>query len=89
MFQYATLRGITDKHGYDFIIPESDFADEWNDHQLFDAFKLPNLKNRGKVDDKYLQERQFHFDQELVDKCPDDVSLYGYFQTEKYFSNIA
>ena len=39
--------------------------------------------------DKYLQERQFHFDQELLDQCPDDVSLHGYYQTEKYFSNIA
>ena len=38
MFQYTTLRGIADKHGYDFIIPESDFADEWNDHQLFESF---------------------------------------------------
>ena len=39
MFQYSTLRGIADKHGYDFTIPESDFVDEWNDHQLFEAFK--------------------------------------------------
>tara|TARA_S200002703_G_scaffold4184_1_gene5527 strand:+ start:2686 stop:3477 length:792 start_codon:yes stop_codon:yes gene_type:complete len=89
MFQYATLRAIADKHGYDFTIPKSNFQDEWNDHQLFEAFKLPNLKNRGMVSGKYLQERQFHFDQELVDQCSDNVSLYGYFQTEKYFSSIA
>ena len=25
MFQYATLRGIADEHGYEFTIPESDF----------------------------------------------------------------
>jgi len=89
MFQYATLRAIADKHGYDFTIPESNFQDEWNDHQLFDAFKLPHLKNKGRVADKYLQERQFHFDQELLDQCPDGVSLHGYFQTERYFSSIA
>jgi len=88
MFQYAALRGIADKHGYDFTIPESDFNDEWNDHQLFEVFNLPNLKNRGKVGDKFLQERQFNYDPELVEQCPDDVSLYGYFQTEKYFSHI-
>ena len=88
MFQYAALRGIADKHGYDFTIPESDFNDEWNDHQLFEVFDLPNLKNRGRVADKFLQERQFNYDSELVEQCPDDVSLYGYFQTEKYFSHI-
>ena len=58
---------------YDFIIMILSFLkvtsmDEWNDHQLFEVFKLPNLKNRGKISDKYLQERQFHFDQELVDQ---------------------
>jgi hypothetical protein len=89
MFQYAALRGIADKHGYDFTIPESDFNDEWNDHQLFEVFDLPNLKNRGRVADKFLQERQFNYDPELVEQCPDDVSLYGYFQTERYFSHIA
>ena len=88
MFQYAALRGIANKHGYDFTIPESDFNDEWNDHQLFEVFDLPNLKNRGRVDDKFLQERQFNYDPELVEQCPDNVSLYGYFQTERYFSHI-
>ncbi len=88
MFQYAALRGIAEKHGYEFTIPESDFNDEWNDHQLFDAFTLPNLKNRGKVTDKFLQERQFNYDSEFVEQCPDDISLFGYFQTERYFTDI-
>ena len=35
-----------------------------------------------------MAERQFHFDQELFDKCPDNVVLQGYFQTEKYFKHI-
>jgi hypothetical protein len=89
MFQYATLRGIANTHGYEFTIPESDFNDEWNDHQLFDAFNLPYLKSKGRVSDKFLQERQFNYDSELVEQCPDDISLYGYFQTERYFSHIA
>ena len=89
MFQYAALRGIADKHGYEFTIPESSFQDEWTDHQLFEVFTLSNLKHRGRVEDKFIQERQFNYDSELVEKCPDGVSLYGYFQTEKYFSHIA
>ena len=84
----VTLRGIADKHDYDFTIPPSDFNDEWNDHQLFEVFKLPNLKVKGRVGDKFLQERQFNYDPELVEQCPDDVSLYGYFQTERYFSHL-
>lgn len=89
MFQYATLRGIADKHGYEFTIPDSNFQDEWTDHQLFEVFNLPHLKNKGRVDDRFIQERQFNYDPELFEQCPDDVSLYGYFQTEKYFSHIA
>ncbi len=88
MFQYASLRGIADKNNYEFTIPESDFEDEWNDHQLFDAFQLPHLKHRGRVEDKFLQERQFNYDPELVKQCPDNISLFGYFQTEKYFEHM-
>lgn len=89
MFQYATLKSIADNHGYEFTIPESNFKDKWSDHQLFNAFKMTNLKNRGRVNDRYLKERQFNFDQDIFDNCPDNVSLYGYFQTERYFSNIS
>ena len=92
MFQYAALRGVAAKHGYEFIIPDSNFEDEWNTHQLFEAFTLPNLKNKGYISSGYYKEedKQSHiFSQEYVDNCPDNVSLYGFFQTEKYFENIA
>jgi hypothetical protein len=89
MFQYAALRAIAAKHGYEFTIPDSNFEDEWNTHQLFEVFQLPHLKSRGVVDDRYVQERQYNYDQELVDQVPDNVSLFGYFQTEKYFAEIA
>jgi hypothetical protein len=93
MFQYASLRGIAARRGYDFGIPSSKFEDEWRSHQLFELFDLPNLP-RSNV--KYLdggnapiaQERFFHFDQLLFDQCPNDISLFGYFQSEKYFKHI-
>ena len=93
MFQYASLRGIAARRGYDFGIPPSKFEDEWRSHQLFELFDLPNLP-RSNV--KYLdggnapiaQERFFHFDQLLFDQCPNDISLFGYFQSEKYFKHI-
>jgi hypothetical protein len=90
MFQYAALRGIAAARGYDFCIPQSDFVDEWKDHQLFETFKLPHNNNRGyQLQPDYYQEKQFHYDQEYVDNCPDQICLFGYFQTERYFENIA
>lgn len=88
MFQYAALRGIAALKGYEFCIPQSDFKDQWNDHQLFLTFNLENLKNIQMLPGNYYQERQFNYDQEYVDNCPDNVNLYGYFQTEKYFKHI-
>jgi len=92
MFQYAALRGIAAKHGYDFVIPQSNFEDEWNQHQLFEAFTLPNLKNTGYVFENFYKENDngsHIFDLEYVNNCPNNVSLYGFFQTEKYFENIS
>lgn len=93
MFQYASLRGIAARRGYDFGIPPSKFEDEWRSHQLFEVFDLPHL-SRSNI--KYLdggnapvaQERFFHFDQLLFNQCPNDVSLFGFFQSEKYFKHI-
>jgi len=88
MFQYAALRGIAAKKEYEFTIPESQFADEWHDHQLFEAFELPNLKKKRFIPGNYYQEKQFNYDQEYVDNCPDNINLFGYFQTYKYFEHI-
>jgi hypothetical protein len=92
MFQYASLRGIADKHGYDFMIPESNLKDEWNYHQLFEAFVLTNLENTGHVSENFYKEKEngtHIFNSEYVNNCPDNVSLYGFFQSEKYFQHIA
>lgn len=89
MFQYAALRGIAYTKGYEFCIPDSKFNNEWEDHQLFEAFELPNLKYKKFLSGNYYQESQFNYSQEYVDDCPDNINLFGYFQTEKYFSHIA
>ncbi len=92
MFQYATLKSIATKHGYDFTIPPSDFIDPWHDHQLFEGFELGSLPKeniRYNQTQQKVEESQFHFNQELYDTCPDNVDLFGYFQTEKYFENIS
>lgn len=89
MFQYAALRGIAKTKGYEFCIPESNFKNEWENHQLFEAFTLPNLKNKKFLSGNYYQEPQYNYSQKYVDGCPDNINLFGYFQTEKYFLHIA
>ena len=88
MFQYAGLRGIAAHKGYDFAIPPSDFNDEWNDHQLFEAFKLIGLTNIKEIPGPYVQEAHFHFDQNLFDNMPDGHNVYAYLQSTKYFEHI-
>ena len=50
MFQYASLRGIAAKHGYEWCIPPRDMeTNHMAEYLLMDGFKLPHLKNIGFV----------------------------------------
>ena len=92
MFQYATLKSIAAKHNYNFNIPPSNFKNPWEDHQLFEGFELYNFPKENIMfnqTEKKVEEKYFHFDEELYENCPDDVDLFGYFQTEKYFCDIS
>ena len=54
--------------------------------ELFDSFVLNTYVDF--LNAPTLNERFYHFDEELFNGCPDNVTLQGYFQTEKYFKNI-
>jgi hypothetical protein len=94
MFQYAALKGIARNIGADICIPNyTQSVDDGIGNklrtELFDSFDLNvniGLLNNGHA--PVVQERFFHFDEELFKLCPDHVSLQGYFQTEKYFKHI-
>ena len=88
MFQYAALRGIAANHNYEWCIPPSTFKNPEKDHQLFGAFKLPSVKNVEMLGATYVGEKSFTFDEDLFKNCSDNVNLYGFFQTEKYFKHI-
>jgi len=94
MFQYASLRGIAKHKGYDFGIPNHDelivdFLGNRLRIELYVPFNLPHLKNKGVTSSgQVVQERFFEFDQQLFEQLPDNVSIAGYFQTEKYFAHI-
>ena len=89
MFQYAALKGIAANRGFDYTIPPEDPRIQIDNYGLLEAFGLMTNKNIGWIESTNVeQERFFHFDQELFDSCPDNVSLHGFFQSEKYFKHI-
>ena len=87
MFEYAALRGIADKHGYDICIPPPDHEGIEN-YSLHECFNLDHIPIGFINNQKYSVEKFFHFNDELYDTCKDNTSLYGFFQSWKYFSNI-
>jgi hypothetical protein len=91
MFEYAALRGIAAKHGYDWCIPPFHMKGIEN-YSLGECFKLESVSQNNlavRENFQYWVERFFHFDEELFENCPDNVSLHGFFQSEKYFQHIS
>ena len=91
MFEYAAVKGIAAHHGYDWCIPPLCRTGIEN-YSLHDCFKLESVKENNlnySENFQYVQERFFHFDNELFNECPDNVSIHGFFQSEKYFKHIS
>jgi len=90
MFQYASMRGIASVKGFDWVVPPENY-DHTANYALFETFKMTNVqdKNIGFVKGDILKETIHCFDKNLVDSCSDNTDLDGFFQTEKYFENIA
>jgi hypothetical protein len=90
MFEYAALRGLAAKNGYDFVIPPYNVKGIEN-YSLHYCFKMEDVTQDRLVlleHLQYLREPHFHFSEHLFENCPDDVSLSGFFQSWKYFSHI-
>ena len=93
MFQYAALKGIANNRGLEYTVPNhkevlEDGLGNKLRIELYDAFDI-NPKNQGLLPiNEYVQEANFHFDKDLYNECPDNCSIVGYFQSEKYFNNI-
>lgn len=92
MFQYAAVRGIAAMRGYEFCIPPFD-SKRVDNYSLSRAFTLDSVKSKNlfildRGHAPVVMEKHFHFDEELHRMCPNDISLFGFFQSEKYFKNI-
>ena len=88
MFEYAAIRGIAAKHGYEWMIPTPDRRGIEN-YSLHECFKLSPERREGVIENQHLTEPYFHFCEELFDRCPDNVNLHGFFQSWRYFDHIA
>ena len=93
MFQYASLKGIAKNRGFDFVIPpenkfgESDPLVRSDPLNIHNCFNIDN--NRiGMYPNQIFAERMHTFDQELFENCPDNIDLFGYYQSPKYFNHI-
>jgi hypothetical protein len=93
MFQYASLKGIAKHRGYEYCIPPKEVFGKKDpmvnkDLNLYDIFSIEKTNNIELSKNPVLQERVHIFDEELFINCPDNIDLFGYFQTEKYFKHI-
>jgi len=88
MFEYAALRGIAAHHDYDWCIPPPDRKGIEN-YSLHECFELSPERKEGVIEEfQYVQEPHFHFSKEVFEQCPDNMSLYGFFQSWRYFNHI-
>ena len=46
-----------------------------------------NLHDSQSIDST-VPEPHFHFSEDLFNNCPDNITLHGYYQSEKYFKNV-
>jgi hypothetical protein len=94
MFQYASLKGISRHRGYEFCIPPKEVFGQIDnvvaisEVNLYDVFDIGKTNEILLTQNPVFPERVHSFDEEVFVNCPDDVDLYGYYQTEKYFKHI-
>ncbi len=80
MFQYAALKGIAANREFEYTIPPENSQVQIDNYGLLEAFELTNNKNIGWIEtENIIQEKHFHFDEDIFNKCPDKVSVYGFF----------
>lgn len=85
MFQYAALKGIAYRRGFDYCIPPFD-QQGIDNYGLGDAFNIKSFTDVANLPS--VGEPHFHYSEDFCNTCPDNVTLVGYFQSEKYFKEI-
>lgn len=82
MFQYASLMGIAHTRGFEWCIPKEN-------QDLTKCFLMKNLPGFNNIDGLEVHLHESHeFCEDIMVECPDEVTLHGYFQSEKYFKHV-
>ena len=87
IFQYAFIRGLAAKTGYDWMIPP-DESDRFDNYGLFECFELTGCKKTGEGRFQTLECRDTLFHPEIFTDARDNINYSGTYQTEKYFKHI-
>jgi hypothetical protein len=101
MFQYATLIGIAEKHGYEVVLPgdnrqikeaEQDYTGKKISYglSLLDCFDLPNrvlTTNELNLSIQYQYREAHHEFDENALRVPDNTGLIGHFESYRYFDH--
>jgi len=99
IFQYAACYTAAKRLGVEFIIPEKnidnikqdgcyDFSNnQWIPYnfRMYDCFEITTPKGEVNINNIF-QEPHFHYT-ETFNNIPDNTSIQGYYQSEKYFIN--
>ena len=92
MFQCAALLGIAAHRKYDYCIPDHSMYNNfggYQHHELQGCFKMSEFEGKYEfVDGDIVELNQYHFCEELLEECPDNITLIGYFESEKYFKHV-
>ena len=87
IFQYAFIRGLSAKTGYDWMIPPNG-SDRFDNYGLFECFELTGCKKTGEGRFQTLECRDTLFHPEIFTDARDNINYSGIYQTEKYFEHI-
>ena len=93
MFQYAALRGIANRKGFDWKVPpKSLFGRNYSlRSSIYECFELPYLDNNHigiNLDSPTITEHNHGYDDWMVTHISDGDNIDGYFQSPKYFNDI-
>lgn len=94
MFQYASLMGIARNRGFEFSIPpkekfgERDMNVREDSFNIYEVFRGLAPNHIGVSSNEMNMEKVHGFDEDLFNNCSDNIDLFGYYQTPKYFENI-
>lgn len=81
MFQYAALIGIAVQNNHEYCIPNHNMS-------IKECFNLNSTTNFGYINGAIVTQPHYHFCSEIFNQCPDNVTLHGHFESEKYFANV-